>query len=150
MKRFILLLLASCLTLPACQTMPSASSQAPPDFAGLETAWNNAHLTGDTDALDALWADDITIIVPGMPPFDKETSLRFWHAVPVHFSRYATSNVDTRVHGDCAIVTGMLERARDFGGRTAEEHWQFMKVYVREGGRWRVTAYQASEAPSSQ
>lgn len=119
----------------------------PPDFAALEAAWNDGHRGGDADALEALWAEDITIIVPRMPQFSRAEALQMWRSVPVKFSAYNSSVATTRVHGDSAVVTGALHRERDFGGRFASEDWLFTKLYVLDSGRWRVAAFHASEAP---
>lgn len=113
----------------------------------LESRWNEAHLRGDVDALADLWADDISIIVPGMSPMDKRSSLQFWRTVPVRFTQYVSSDLSANELGDTAVVTGKLLRARDFGGRVASDTWLFTKVYVRRDGNWRVVAFHASEAP---
>jgi hypothetical protein len=39
------------------------------EFSKLEGMWNQAHLHSDADTLDRLWADNIVVIVPKMPPF---------------------------------------------------------------------------------
>jgi len=113
----------------------------------LEQLWNDAHLRGEVKALEGLWADDITIIVPRMRRLTKADALEMWRAIPVRFSRYESTDTAVRTFGDTAVVTGRILRVRDFGGRTAEERWQFTKVYRRGSGTWRVVAFHASEAP---
>jgi len=128
-----------------------ALQQAPPAgaavIAELETAWDQAHLGGDVDALDGLWAPDITVIVPGMPPFQKTQLLAMWRSVKVVFTEYKTTDVRIRVYGNAAVVTGALHRSRDFGGRVATEDWLFTKAYAQIDGHWKVVAYHASTAP---
>ena len=36
----------------------------------------------------------------------------------------------------------------ELGGQTIQDNWRFTKVYVRQGGQWRVVAFHASEAGS--
>jgi ketosteroid isomerase-like protein len=43
----------------------------------LETVWNQAHERGDSDALEALWADDLEVAVPKMPVMTKAEVLAF-------------------------------------------------------------------------
>ena len=117
------------------------------DYQELERVWNRAHLDSDTDALDALWADDIIIVVPGMAPLSKADSLKMWQAVPVKFTQYKSSGVSARVEGKVAVVTGRISRARTFGDRSAEEQWYFTKVYRLANSSWRVIAFHASNAP---
>jgi ketosteroid isomerase-like protein len=140
-----LVVLALTLSIPLADDQTGAPAL---DFMQLERAWNEAHLKGDVPALEQLWADDLTVTVPGMAPMDKEQSLRFWREFPVRFTRYESTGVSARRLGtDGAIVTGRLSRERNFGGRVASETWQFTKVYVRQGAAWRVSAFHASESP---
>lgn len=117
------------------------------DWEKFEGVWNRAHLQSDTAALDALWADDITIVVPGMAPLGKADALKMWQSVPVKFTRYESNDVSSRVEGTVAIVTGKISRARVFGERSANEQWYFTKVYRLSNSAWRVIAFHASNAP---
>ena len=116
-------------------------------LAALETAWNNAHLRSDAAALDRLWADDIVIFVPRMAPMGKAQALAMYTGgTPATFTCFETSDVRTSVTGDLAVVTGRLQRTRNFTGRVASEDWHFRKVYRRDASGWRVISYQAWEA----
>lgn len=114
----------------------------------LEAAWNQAHLRGDAEVLDRLWAPEISVIVPGMQPFRKPDLLQMWRSVKVTFTRYETSDVAVRSTGGTAVVTGRLRRSRDFGGQARDEDWLFTKTYARVDGQWKVLAYHASPTPS--
>ena len=117
-------------------------------IAQLEAAWNEAHLRGDAEALDRLWAPSLSVVVPGMPRFRKSEVLDMWRSMKVAFSDYSTSDVAIQVLGTTAVVTGRLHRSRDFGGRVATENWLFTKTYAQIEGQWQVVAYHASEAPA--
>ena len=41
------------------------------DLERLEQVWNEAHLRGDAEILDDLWADDFVVTVPGMALMTK-------------------------------------------------------------------------------
>lgn len=135
------LLLASFAT-PAPSETPVAL-----DPTKLEEIWNRAHLESDTVALDALWADDITIVVPGMKPLSKSDALKVWKEIPVKFTRYESAIVSSTVEGTLAVVSGRISRARSFGERSAADAWYFTKVYRLSDSHWRVIAFHASEAP---
>ena len=126
--------------------LPSSAAEA--SILQLETVWNEAHLHGDVDALDRLWATDITVVVPEMPPFGKQDLLRMWRSLKVTFTEYSTSGVTVRVYGATAVVTGQLHRSRDFGGRIATEDWLFTKTYAQVDGQWKIVAYHASVPPA--
>ena len=123
-----------------------AKGEAAAQLAALETAWNKAHLGHDAAALDHLWADDIVIFVPRMRPMSKPEALAMYKDGAATFSRFETSDVHPRVSGDLAVVTGRLQRTRNFSGRLASDDWQFRKVYRRDAAGWRVISYHAWES----
>jgi len=114
-------------------------------FTQLESQWNDAHLQGDAEALDRLWADELRVVVPKMTPLSKPEALSFFRSGRMKFSRYETSELGVRVYGDTAVVTGRVRRSRERAGQVAEDDWRFTKVYVHKAGAWRVVAYHASE-----
>jgi ketosteroid isomerase-like protein len=152
--RFAIVLL-SLVAVSAVPAIPSASGSGVASVSTaerieeLETAWNQAHLHGDVEALDRLWAPELTVIVPGMPQFSKSDLLTMWRSMKVTFTEYATRDVVIHLFGGTAVVTGRLHRARDFGGQTASEDWLFTKTYAEIDGDWKVVAYHASAAPQA-
>ena len=117
------------------------------ELTRLELVWNEAHLHGDADVLDHLWASDLVVIVPRMPAFSKSDALGMARSGKMHFGQYETTDIQVRLHGDSAIVTGRLRRSRTMGEKTMQDDWQFTKAYVRSGNEWQVVAFHASEAP---
>jgi ketosteroid isomerase-like protein len=112
----------------------------------LETVWNEAQQNGDADSLDKLWADELEVTVPKMPVMSKSEVLGFARSGRMKFQRYQTSGVKVRVYGDAAVVSGRLQRTRTLNGKTLDDDWRFIKVYVKRDGRWLVVAFQASDA----
>jgi uncharacterized protein (TIGR02246 family) len=120
------------------------------EFTKLEDVWNAAHRNGDADALAALWADDLEVAVPRMPPMSKTEALAFARTGRMRFDRYETSEIKVRTYGDTAVVTGRLQRTRTIDGKQSTDDWRFTKVYTRQTGAWRVVSFHASDAPPSQ
>jgi ketosteroid isomerase-like protein len=114
------------------------------ELTRLETAWNDAHMKGDAAVLAQLWEDSLVVTVPGMAPMNKTDSLAVWRSGQFKFDKYQTSEVDIRIYGDAAVVTGRLLRTRTFNGRTADDNWRFTKMYIKQRGQWKVVAYHAS------
>jgi len=123
----------------------ATSDQELAQFTQLESQWNDAHLKGDAEALDRLWADELRVVVPRMAPLSKADALSFFRSGRMKFSRYETSELSAHVYGDTAVVTGRVRRSRERAGQIVEDDWRFTKVYVRKAGAWRIVAYQASE-----
>lgn len=142
MKALALLLAPMLL---AVSVMASESSDEA-TIRGLETTWNEAHLRGDVDSLASLWAEDLSITVPGMEPMTKKSAIAFWKKVPVKFTSYTSDLSAVRIYGDTAVASGQVRRMRKFGERPEmEDAWYFTKVYRRGPGGWQVVAYHASE-----
>lgn len=112
----------------------------------LESVWNEAHLRGDAEALETLWADDLVVVVPKMPPITKSEAIGFLRSGRMKFERYETSELTIRVYDGCAVVAGRLLRSRNQHGRVVDDDWRFTKVYVRSAEAWRVVAFHASES----
>lgn len=114
------------------------------ELSRLEKVWNEAHVRGDADALDRLWAEDLTVTVPNMAVMNKQNAIAIAKSGRIKFKRYETSEIGIRVYSDAAIVTGLLERTRSLNGRDIDDRWRFTKVYIRRAGKWQVVAWHAS------
>jgi ketosteroid isomerase-like protein len=139
------LLIATAFAAFLLQTSSSPADSE--ELLRLERVWNQAHEKGDAKALEQLWADDIEIAVPKMKVMTRPEALSFFRSGRMKFDRYETSDLNVRVYGDAAVVTGRLERTRSLLGVTTTDDWRFIKVYARQSGRWRVVAFHASDAP---
>jgi hypothetical protein len=128
------------------QTSQSSPETDKRDLAWLETVWNDAHERGDVEALESLWADDLEVIVPKMPVMTKSDVLAVARSGRMRFLHYASSDTHVRVYGNAAVVTGRLQRTRALNGRELSDDWRFTKIYIRQGGRWRVVLFHASDA----
>ena len=115
----------------------------------LESDWNDAHLRGDEEALDRLWAEELTVVVPEMPLFTKPELLEMWKSIKVTFSRYQTTDVQVHFAGQTAVVTGRLQRSRNFGGQVRDDDWLFTKTYALVKEEWKVVSYHASNRPAT-
>ena len=84
-----------------------------------------------------------------MPVMSKSDVLGFARSGRMKLQRYQTSDVKVRVYGDAAVVSGRLQRTRTLNGKTLDDDWRFIKVYVKREGRWLVVVFQASDAAQS-
>jgi uncharacterized protein (TIGR02246 family) len=124
--------------------LQAKASDADVAFTRLEAEWNTAHVQGDATRLGRLFADDLVVVVPGMRPFSKADSLGVFKAGGMKFDRYESSDIQSRVYGEIAIVTGRIRRTRTNGGKTIDDDWRFTKVYLRRAGNWQVVSFHAS------
>jgi len=142
------------LFLIAAFAQPARSvSQTPSDSDGrelthLEDVWNQAHVAGDAEALDHLWADDLEVAVPHMAVMTKPEALGFARSGRMKFLRYETSDLHIRLYGDAAVITGRLIRTRTLNGNKVSDDWLFTKVYIRQAHQWRIVSFHASDSPA--
>ena len=116
-------------------------------LTALESVWNQAHIRGDVQALERLWAADMVVVVPKMKPMSRAEAMKMTLSAGAWFDRYDSSDLRVRVYGDTALVSGRLVRTRKMTGISVEDVWLFTKVYVRTAGDWKVVAFHTSEAP---
>ena len=116
------------------------------ELSRLESVWNDAHLLGDADALDRIWAEDFTVTVSNMPVMTRADAIGAFRSNRLSFQRYESSDLGFRIYGDAAVVTGRLGRTCSMDDRTVEDDWRFTKAYVRRGDQWKVVAFHASPA----
>lgn len=131
------------LTLGQAPAISKAASEIE-ELNRLEAAWNDAHVRGDAEALDALWANDLIVTVAGMRVTNKADSLAMVRSGRMPFLRYETSDLRVRNLDGSALVTGCVVRERSMNGKSLMDDWRFTKVYVRSQGRWQVIAWHAS------
>src|SRR5688572_7081836 len=110
----------------------------------LEDVWNTAHVKGDADALDKLWANELIVTIAAMPVMKKVDALAMVKSNRMPFTRYETSELNVQRFGESALVTGRLQRERSMNGKQMSDDWRFTKVYVLSQGRWQVIAWHAS------
>jgi hypothetical protein len=125
----------------------SAFQASDAEFQRLETLWNDAHVKGDAETLDTLWAGDLEVIVAAMPQMTKADALAMVRSNKMPFTKYETSNLNVRRFRDSAVVTGKLYRERLIAGKTITDNWRFTKVYAMRDGTWQVVSWHASPAP---
>lgn len=116
----------------------------------LEEVWNSAHVRGNADALDKLWADDLIVTIAAMPVMKKSEALAMVTSNRMPFTKYETSELAVKRFNNSALVIGRLQRERSMNGKTISDDWRFTKVYVMSQGRWQVIAWHASPASNPQ
>jgi len=57
-------------------------------------------------------------------------------------------DMNARVHGDAAVVTGKTHTKGISGGKPFDSVFQFTDTFVKDGGRWRLLASHASKLPA--
>jgi ketosteroid isomerase-like protein len=103
----------------------------------------------DVAALDTLLDEDLTYVHIGSTLQSRKQFVDMIGKGTVVYESIEPSNVRVRVHEGLALVTGRSrQRLRDAtGARTFG--MRFTEVYVRRGGRWLLTAWEATRIKST-
>jgi ketosteroid isomerase-like protein len=151
--------LALVLVLPAalCECPAAAAPHteaAPATPADAEREVKQAHadrfalmVAGDTAALAAVLADDLVYVHSSGA---AETKAEFLAAISSGRMRYrAITDRETavRTYGDVALVGGLVDVQVTVGGQDAAPTLRYLAVYARQGGAWRLVAWQSTRVP---
>ena len=132
----------------AAQTSSDASAKGQAsverEIKSLEEASNQAVLHGDVTALDRMTSDDYTFITLKGELRTKGDILKGFASGSFHYESREISDLNVRVYGDMAVVTGRsvqkgMENGKDYSG-----DYRFTRVYVKEKGRWLTVALQTT------
>ena len=134
------------LALASPQAAASKQASDLKELYRLEAVWNDAHVKGDADTLDTLWANDLILTIASMPAMKKADALAMVRSNRMPFTKYETSELNVKRFTDSALVTGRLHRERTMNGKNVTDEWRFTKVYVMSQGQWRVIHWHASPA----
>jgi ketosteroid isomerase-like protein len=104
-----------------------------------------AMLKQDAAALDTLLDADLTYVHTGGDMQSKAQFVELIRSRKLVYESIAPSDVRVRVHDGLALATGLSRmRVRNATG-AASFGIRFTEVYVRRGGRWLLTAWEATK-----
>jgi len=130
------------------QTINERSTQnnAEKELKGLENEWLNSYLRGDKETFDRIVADDFTRTDESGKFATKAEEKALVQAAPTSVNASLTNeDVQVRVYGDAAIVTGRIvskvQGSLNFQSR-------FTDTFLKRHGRWQVVARHYSRIPT--
>lgn len=94
-----------------------------------------------TWAGDAVWfeenlADDYVLITPGGVVRNKRDVIRELATPGLKMDPYEPFDVQVRVYGDAAVVTGRMLQRFTLGGVRYANDLRYTDIYVKRKGRW--------------
>lgn len=129
---------------------PSSAQKADPDLStkeqirSLEEERNRAILAGDAATLDRMTADDYTFITLRGELRTKAEIVRGFQSGSFKYESRTISDLNIRVYGETAIVTGRSTQKGVENGKDYSGDYRFTRVYVKENGRWLTVALQTT------
>ena len=119
-------------------------TQSQEEIRKLEEERNRAILAGDFATLERMTSDDYTFITLRGEMRTKAEIVQGFKSGTFHYQSREISDLNVRVYGDTAVVTGRstqkgLENGKDYSGN----YW-FTRVYVKQKGQWLTVALQTT------
>ena len=104
--------------------------------------WNEAYPNRDTAALDRILADDWMCIDGRGNVIGKRELIDRIASNSNSLDRHEFSEINLRLFGDTAIVTGRLSGAGTDNGVPFEFSQRYTRVYVKRNDNWQAVATQ--------
>jgi ketosteroid isomerase-like protein len=99
-----------------------------------------AQVNADAVALDRLYADDFIGIGPSGTLRTKKEVLSDFASGSLKFQSITTNDVLIRVYGNAAVETGLSTMKGQDAEKVVPEENRFTRVWIKQGGRWRLVA----------
>jgi ketosteroid isomerase-like protein len=131
----------------AAQAQNAKSSSVADEIKKLEQQRNEAILKGDTATLDKLTSDDYANTTAQGKIEKKAEILDGFKSGKIKFDSRELSDLDVRVYGNTAVVTGQVNQKSTNNGADTSGQNRFTRVYVKQNGRWVSVANQATPIP---
>jgi ketosteroid isomerase-like protein len=104
----------------------------------IEIEWGDAFEQRDMETLDRLMADDYLLTDPLGSVRTKAESLAAIKNNEVHFESTKSDNVNVRINGDTAVVTGRSTFRGRYKGWSMAGQYQYTDVLVKRRGSWQA------------
>jgi len=104
-----------------------------------------AELAGDIDFLNQTLAADFNAIGPRGFMLTKEQWIDRFESGDLTHQSYDWSNLNIRLYGDTAIVTGCQSFTGQHKGRDIEGNFRGTLVFVTIDGQWQIAGLQLSQ-----
>ena len=99
-----------------------------------------AQVSADRVALDQIYADDFIGIGPSGTLRTKKDVLSDFASGSLKFQSITTDDVRVRVYDNAAVETGLSTMKGQDAGNVVPEENRFTRVWIKQGGRWRLVA----------
>src|ERR1043165_7659991 len=100
----------------------------------------HAQVHADAAELDRIYADDFIGIGPSGTVRTKKEVLADFQSGSLKFQSITTADVRIRVYGNAAVETGLSTMKGQDAEKTVPEENRFTRVWIKQGGRWRLVS----------
>jgi ketosteroid isomerase-like protein len=121
--------------------------QAEQEIRQREARRFEAIVRGDAAALDDILSDDLSYTHATGVHETKAEFLAKLKSGQLKYESFAPEDVRVRIYGTTGVVTGVARVKVQVKGEPLSFPLRFTDVYVKQGGRWQMVAWQATRLP---
>jgi len=99
-----------------------------------------AQVKADAVELERIYADDFIGVGPSGTLRTKKDVLADFTSGRLKFQSITTDDVRIRVYGNAAVETGLSTMKGQDAGKAVPEENRFTRVWIKQGGRWRLVS----------
>ena len=121
-----------------------ADTEIEEEVLKVEHEKDQAMQKGDVATLDRIYADDLIFVNPRGQVLSKAQRLADVRPGNLDYVNFKRSDYTLHVYGNTVVLTGISRSLVHYHGELIRTPRQFMQVYVKEGGQWRMVAHHAN------
>jgi ketosteroid isomerase-like protein len=141
--RFLILSMTAWLFL--AWALPLRASDADKQaLLAIDASWNSLRLESDVEGLERLLGDDWLLTHSDGRVQDKAGYLKELSSRTRANQAIGNQDVEVRLHGDTAVVTGTSVQAGTSNGQPWSGRFRFTRTWIRRDGEWRMLASHSS------
>lgn len=110
--------------------------------------WDKAIVRKDRAAIEANMSDDFRQIDGDGDIVGKAEFVRELLSDDLTIRPYTVEDLDVRIYGETALVSGRTRMAGAYKGKPFLSHYRFIDIYVRKDGQWRIVSVQITRLKS--
>ncbi len=126
-------------------TSGRASAAADSELRNLEDQWENAMKTANTGFFERLYAPNYTVVGPQGRMMTGKEDLQDIKNGAFKIESADHSEVEPRVYGDTAVVTGLSTIKGTHNGQDISGRYRWTDMFVRQNGEWKAVASQVTK-----
>lgn len=126
--------------IPDATTTQASTETVEQTIRRLETERSQAILRGDFATLERIYADDFSMVGTSGAVRNKAQFIADHKSGALKTESQTFADVNVRVYGDAAIVTGLMTQKGRDKGKDVSGQIRFTRVYVKRNGQWQFVA----------
>jgi ketosteroid isomerase-like protein len=112
------------------------------NLKALDAKLTDAFKAGDFEMLGKYFADDYILVDPRGGLHNKKQHLKHLTGGTAKFKELNETDVNVKVFGDTAVVTGLLQVTGKVEGKEISAEYRWTRVYNKSGDMWKCVLEQ--------